>query len=109
MDRALVLKLAEKLKQRCPVDTGALKASISQVQGNEKEWIITIGNDDASINGTPTIQYASITNYAQTLKIRGTIYPNKNFHWVNKAVNEWLGENKMLIDLQEEEMEVSID
>ena len=104
MDRNLVVNLANKLMAWCPVDTGALKASISGVQGNEKEWIITIGNDDASINGTPTIQYAAITNFATTLTIRGKVYPNPNFGWVSKAVNEWLDENKMLIELQETEI-----
>ena len=111
MDRSLVLKLAEKLKLRCPVDTGALKASISQVQGNEKEWVITIGNEDASINGTPTIQYAAVTNFALTLNIRGRIYPNPNYHWVNDAIDEWVQENKLILGLQQEdeESEVSIE
>lgn len=111
MNRDLVVKLGDKLRLYCPVDTGALKASISGVQGNEKEWIITIGNDDASINGTPTIEYARITNYAAYLTIRGNKYPNPNYGWVNKAVNEWINENKLLLGLEEEQddWEVNIE
>ena len=109
MDRQLVEKLKEKLMLHCPVDTGALKASISGVQGNEKEWVITIGNDDASINGTPTIQYARITNYARTLIIRGQQYSNPNYRWVNNAVFEWVQENKLLIGLEEENTEVDTE
>lgn len=111
MDRQLVEKLAQKLIQRCPVDTGSLRASISGVQGNESEWIITIGNNDSGANGrVPTIQYAHITNFNQTLYIRGQQYVNPNYHWVNKAVNEWLQENKMLLDLESDnEMEVDIE
>ena len=98
MDRSLVEKLAQKLKLHCPVDTGALRASISEVQGNPKEWFITIGNEDASINGTPTVQYAALLNFAPI--IRG--YKNKHYHWVNQAVTEWVVENKLLIYLQSE-------
>lgn len=109
MDRQLVEELKEKLLLHCPVDTGALKASISGVQGNEKEWVITIGNDDASINGTPTIQYARITNYVRTLTIRGQQYSNHNYRWVNNAVFEWVQENKLLIGLEEENTEVDTE
>lgn len=109
MDRALVEKLKEKLVLHCPVDTGALRASISGVQGNEKEWVITIGNDDASINGTPTIQYARITNFARTLTIRGQQYTNPNYRWVENAVFEWVQENRLLIDLEVEEDETEED
>ena len=109
MNRQLVEKLKEKLVLHCPVDTGALRASISGVQGNEKEWVITIGNEDSSINGTPTIQYARITNYARTLTIRGQQYSNPNYHWVNKAVFEWVQENRLLIDLEEEDTEVDTE
>lgn len=99
MDRFLVEKLGFKLREKCPVDTGALRASISGVQGNPTQWLITIGNDDASINGTPTIQYAALLNFA--VVIRG--YSNKHFHWVNKAVKEWITENKLLLDIKSED------
>ena len=105
MDRQLVEKLKEKLLLYCPVDTGALKASISGVQGNEKEWVITIGNEDASINGTPTIQYARITNYARTLTIRGQQYSNPNYHWVNDAIAMWATKNALKLNVAAEEAE----
>lgn len=112
MEAGLVLKLAYKLRERCPVDTGALRASISNVQGNEREWFITIGNEDSSINGTATIQYAAVTNFAKTLRLHGKIFENPNYHWVNKAVNEWVEENKLLLSLDSEEdddTEVSVE
>lgn len=99
MDRKLVEKLGQKLRGKCPVDTGALRASISGVQGNEKEWLITIGNDDASISGTPTVQYAALLNFAQ--EIRG--HYNIHYHWVNEAIREWLTENKLLLELESED------
>lgn len=98
MKRELAEKLAQKLKFYCPVDTGALRASISGVQGNPKQWLITIGNDDASISGTPTVQYAALLNFSQTIK--GV--KNKHYHWVNKAVAEWIRENKLLLNLESE-------
>lgn len=99
MERALVEKLAQKLKVYCPVDTGALRASISGVQGNPKQWLITIGNDDASISGTATVEYASLLNFSQTIKG----IKNKHYQWVNKAVKEWIEENKLLLTLQSED------
>lgn len=98
MDRQLVLKLANKLRQYCPVDSGALKLSISSVQGNEKRWMISIGNESGKeINGkNATIEYAAVTNFARVLTIRGKSYNNPNFHWVNKAVLEWVNENKLI-------------
>ena len=98
MDRALVEKLGQKLREKCPIDTGALRASISGVQGNPKEWLITIGNDDASINGTPTIEYAALLNFSVTIKGKN----NKHYHWVNEAIKEWVEENKLLFGLQTE-------
>lgn len=99
MKRELAEKLAQKLKFYCPVDTGALRASISGVQGNPKQWLITIGNDDASISGTPTVQYAAMLNFSQTIKG----IKNKHYHWVNKAVKEWVEENKLIIATMSEE------
>ena len=96
MERILAEKLAFKLRVMCPVDTGALRASINNVQGNEREWLITIGNEDASINGTPTIQYAEMLNFAQIIKG----HQNKHYHWVNKAVLEWIQENKLHFEIQ---------
>lgn len=106
MDRIFVEKLAQKLREKCPVDTGALRASISGVQGNPTQWLITIGNDDASINGTPTIQYAALLNFSVTIKG----HSNKHHHWVNKAVKEWIEENKLLLSLEaEDDYESGVD
>jgi hypothetical protein len=56
MDRTLAMKLAEKLRRYCPVDSGALKLSISNAQGNPTEWVITIGNESGKeINGKKAI------------------------------------------------------
>lgn len=98
MDRQLALKLANLLRAKCPVDSGALRISISSVQGNPKRWLITIGNESGKeINGKcATIEYAATTNFARTLKIHGRDYNNPNFHWVNKAVIQWVNENKLL-------------
>lgn len=115
MDIFLAEKLAYKLRQKCPIKTGALKASISRPQLNANEWVITIGNEDAAINGTPTIQYAATTNFAAQLKVfaKGkrknpsipefTVIANPNYHWVNKAVKEWITENKLLLDIKSED------
>lgn len=106
MDRIFVEKLAQKLREKCPVDTGALRASISGVQGNPTQWLITIGNDDASINGTPTIQYAALLNFSVTIKG----HSNKHYHWVNDAVREWIYENKLLLALDsEDDFESGVD
>lgn len=107
MDRTLAMKLAEKLRRYCPVDSGALKLSISNVQGNPTEWVITIGNESGKeINGKcATIEYAAITNFSQVLKIRGKKYNNPNYHWVNKAIQEWVMENKLLFGVESEEDE----
>ncbi len=104
MDRQLVLKLANKLRKYCPVDSGALKLSISSVQGNETRWLISIGNESGKeINGKcATIEYAAITNFARVLTIRGKNYNNPNYHWVNKAVFEWVQENKLLFNVEME-------
>ena len=104
MDRQLVLKLAEKLRRYCPVDSGALRLSISSVQGNPKRWLISIGNESGKeINGkSATVEYAAITNFNRTLNIRGKTYNNPNYHWVNKAVFEWVNENKLLFNVQVE-------
>ena len=121
MDRALAEYLAQILKSYCPVKTGALKESISDVQGNEKEWVITIGNEDASINGTPTIEYARTTNFAPTLKVfkkgkrKDPLVPeftemkNPNYHWVNNAVKDWVDRCKLLIDLEIEDDDMEVD
>lgn len=101
MDYALAQKLANKLRVNCPYDTGALRASITNAQGNPKRWIITIGNEDSSINGTATIEYAGLLNFKMTIRN----HANKHYHWVNKAVKEWVEENKLLIQVMSEESE----
>jgi hypothetical protein len=98
MDRQLALKLANLLRSKCPVDSGALRLSISSVQGNPKRWLITIGNESGKeINGKcATIEYAAITNFAKTIRFKGNTYNNPNYHWVNQAVIQWVNENKLL-------------
>ena len=99
MDYALAQKLAYKLRVKCPYDTGALHASITNAQGNPKRWIITIGNEDSSINGTATIEYAGLLNFEPVIRGHG----NKHYHWVNKAVKEWVEENKLLLAIMSED------
>ncbi len=93
MDEALAQKLVYKLLVNCPYDTGALQASITRAEGNPKRWIITIGNEDSSINGTATIEYAGLLNFKQMIRN----HKNKHYHWVNDSVKEWIEENKLLI------------
>ena len=105
MDYALAQKLANKLRILCPYDTGALRASITNAQMDGKRWIITIGNEDASINGTATIEYAGLLNFKATIKN----HANKHYHWVNKAVREWVEENKLLMQVMSEEDEEELE
>lgn len=88
------ISLMNYLKMKCPYDTGNLKASIQAPQGNEKEWIIVIGNEDSSINGTPSNRYASILNDAKAISVPTKngykTYTNRHYHWVNAAIREWI-------------------
>lgn len=101
MTYAQAMSLMNYLKAKCPYDTGNLYASIQAPQGNEKEWIIVIGNDDTSINGTASNQYASLLNDAKviTRKVKTNdgytykTYNNKHWHWVNAAIREWIFTN----------------
>ena len=87
----LVVNLANRLRLACPVDTGALRSSISRVQLTDNEYLITIGNNQGKeINGKcATVEYAAVTNFAKYLKLHGKNYPNPNYHWVNDAVERW--------------------
>lgn len=104
MKYELALDLAMRLRSACPVDTGALKMSISRVQGTASEYIITIGNNQGKeINGKcATVEYAAITNFAKTLNIWGREYRNPNYHWVNKTVKEWVRANQLNLTIKEE-------
>lgn len=109
MDYELALDLAIRLRMACPVDSGALKLSISRVQGTAKEYIITIGNNQGKeINGKcATVEYAAITNFNKLLyykKKNGDIisYNNPNYHWVNKTVKEWVKANQLNLTIKEE-------
>ena len=104
MKYELALDLAMRLRSACPVDTGALKMSISRVQGTASEYIITIGNNQGKeINGKcATVEYAAITNFAKTLNIWGREYRNPNYHWVNKTVKEWVKANQLNLTIKEE-------
>ena len=96
----LANKLFIKLQEACPRDTGQLQASIQIVQLSENEVTIVIGNEDGSINGTPSNVYASVTNDAQLLDWQGKKIPNPNYHWVNAAIAEWAKENMVAMNLE---------
>lgn len=97
MNSQLAQKLVNKLKEKCPVDTGQLQFSIQMLQLNEREWEVIIGNASGNINGTPSERYASITNFNATLGRNKK--PNPNYHWVNKAIKEWATENMLQFQL----------
>ena len=108
MEYALAVDLAYMLRKACPVRTGALRMSISRVQGTEKEYIITIGNEQGKeINGSAaTIVYASITNFTQYL--RGG-KKNPNYHWVNDTIEKWIQKNKLSFGIKDVEDEYELD
>lgn len=120
MDYGLARKLLDKLIAACPIDSGALKQSISIVQFTEKEFVIQIGNESGKeINGSSaTNVYASITNQRYLRqRVKDSDYlmrlvPNRNYHWVNTAVDAWIKENRLnfqvMTDESEEEDEFEI-
>ena len=91
------------MRQNCPYDTGQLKTSIQMLQLNEQEWVVLIGNENGNINGTPSEQYAHITNDYRTLGKYGK--PNRNYHWVNKTIKKWAEENMLQFQLEGDEDE----
>lgn len=93
------------LKRYCPVDTGQLRGSIQPVQAMPGEYVITIGNGTASTRSVPSNVYAAFTNNALTL--RGGKPNTKNYHWVQKALEEWSRKwaYHFSIDSEEEEEE----
>lgn len=110
MELSLAIDLANRLRAACPVRSGALQLSISRVQGNSREYIITIGNESGKeTNGhCATVQYAAITNYNESLyykKKNGEIvtYKNPNYHWVNKAVEDWVRANRYNFKIMEDD------
>ena len=107
MKYELAVDLGDRLRRACPVDTGALRMSISRVQGNEAEYIITIGNEQGKeINGKcATVEYAAVTNFARELNIHGKRYPNPNYHWVNDAVEKWKQANQFNFGTESEDDE----
>ena len=121
MDYKLAQKLLDVLVRNCPVDSGALKQSITIIQFDEKNFTIQIGNESGKeINGSSaTNVYASITNQ-RTLSFktkRGTflrvVKRNPNYHWVNNSIQQWIQENKLdlsiMADSQEEEEDEEIE
>ncbi len=109
MDFYLAQDLAVRLRDACPYRSGALRMSISRVQGTENEYVITIGNNQGKeVNGCcATVEYAAITNFNKLLyykKKNGDIisYNNPNYHWVNKTVAEWVRANKLNFTIKEE-------
>lgn len=99
MNSQLAQRLVNTLREACPVDTGQLRTSIQMLQLNDKQWIVLIGNENDSINGTPSEQYASITNDYQTLGKNNK--PNKNYHWVNDAIKKWAEENMIQFQMED--------
>lgn len=120
MNYRLARKLLDRLIAACPIDSGALKQSISIVQFTEKEFVIQIGNESGKeINGSSaTNVYASITNQRYLKqRVKGSDYlmrlvPNRNYHWVNTAIDAWIKENRLnfqvLTDEKEEDDELEI-
>lgn len=114
MTRDLAERLLNILKSTCPVRSGALRESISIIQFTAKEFIIQIGNESgAEMNGgTPTNVYASITNQ-RYLRFRNRktgevrVVPNKkeNARWVNRAIERWIKDFKLNLDVLMDEEE----
>ena len=101
MNSQLAQKLVNKLRERCPVDSGQLRASVQMIQLSANQWEVIIGNASGNINGTPSEKYASITNFNATLVKNKK--PNRNYHWVNKAIKEWALENMLQFQLEGDE------
>lgn len=100
LNKELADKLYLKLKEACPVDTGQLKSSIQLLLIDNYNWIILIGNDNSSIRGIPSNEYASKTNFVKFFK-GGRL--NRNYHWVNDAIKEWVVENSIEFNLESED------
>lgn len=99
----LAMRLRNALHEACPYDTGQLQLSIQPApSGNTLRWVIVIGNNDGSMNGTPSNQYAAFTNNATTLKCGKE---NPNYHWANDAIKKWANDNGMNIAFGNEDEE----
>lgn len=103
MDFAQAQSLLNAILVACPVDTGALKGSIQMAQMSERDWIVIIGNDDSSINGTATNLYAAKTNCDKLIEYRGRVFRNPNYHWLNNAIEKWASDNAINLTLEMEE------
>lgn len=103
MNSQLAKKLENKLREKCPVDSGQLQFSIQMRQLDARNWEVLIGNASGNMNGTPSERYASITNFSKTLG-RNRV-PNPNYHWVNNAIKEWATENMIQFQLEDDEDE----
>lgn len=103
MNSQIAQKLVNKLREKCPVDTGQLRLSIQMIQLDERNWEVLIGNASGNINGIPSEQYASITNFSRTLV--GSGRRNPNYHWINDAIKEWATENMIQFQLEDDEDE----
>lgn len=103
MNSQIAQKLVNKLREKCPVDTGQLRLSIQMIQLDERNWEVLIGNASGNINGTPSERYASITNFSRTLGRNRKINPN--YHWINDAIKEWATENMIQFQLEDDEDE----
>ena len=105
------MKLLYRIKAACPVDSGALKQSITIVQFNARRFVIQIGNNSGKeINGsTATKVYAALTNNIKKKDGQVMAKRNPNYHWVNDAIEQWIDDNQLnialLYDDEEEEGE----
>ena len=115
----MAISLRDALKFACPVDSGALKESITIIQFTGDSFVIQIGNESGTEenDNTPTNIYASITNQRYLkYRVKGSylmkLVPNKNYHWVNDAVDKWITDNKFnfqtSVDEEEEDDEFQI-
>lgn len=104
MDVRLAYDLIQILMDKCPVDTGQLRGSIQPIHMTTKHTVVMIGNATANLRSVPSNVYAAFTNNAKTLSSGRA---NRNYHWVNRAIEQWARKNaiQMSYDMEEEEEE----
>ena len=70
-------------------------------QLDAKTWVVTIGDGSTAKHKVPSEVYAHITNDYRTLGKNGKT--NRNYHWVNKAIKEWVEENMLQFQLESDD------
>ena len=91
------------LQERSPYDSGQLHDSIQMRQLSANQWIVEIGDANGNKTGTPSEEYAHITNDYKTLGKYGKT--NRNYHWVNKTIKKWAEQNMLQFSLEGDEDE----